>query len=250
MDIQALLCAGLAKYKPNISEIQSCEWVCDLHRSNSANISPMMSDEFCHWPTNLTSLQIASLDFCLGRACFLRICHWLTGWDSYWHRGEKWRLNGFWEIFHFVWKNTSICVRDMKNISDFTQCWGFGNTWAIRIHIGIDAGSCTNDNFPHQDLFRFIKESTLAYSIEDCWCHDNKLARSCQKSSRINWAWRSTTVGPDDHDLGGWLCLWAVNCQVILWYIHLVQGVPKKKDFLNCWTWIGLWVTVWVLKSC
>ena len=153
-----------------------------------------MSDEFCHWPTNLTSLQIASLDFCLGRACFLRICHWLTDWESYWHRGEKWRLNGFWEIFHFVWKNTSICVKGKKNILDLHNVGVLVILEPSRIHVGIDAGSWTKDNFPHQDLFRFIKESTLAYSIEDCGCNDNKLARSCQKSSRINWAWRSTKV--------------------------------------------------------
>ena len=132
-----LLCTGLAKYKPNISEIQSCEWVCDLHRSNSANISPMMSGEFCHWPTNLTSLQIASLDFCLGRGCFLRICHWLTGWESYWHQGESGDWERFWEIFHFVWENTSICVKDKKNISDLH------NGWAYLIFVtGTTGGAC------------------------------------------------------------------------------------------------------------
>ena len=117
MDIQALFFAGLAKYQPNISEIQSCEWVCDLHRSNSANISPMMSDEFCHWPTNLTSLQIASLDFCLGRACFLRICHWLTGWDSYWHQGESGDWMDFKKFSTSFGRIHTICVKYMKNIS-------------------------------------------------------------------------------------------------------------------------------------
>ena len=115
---------------------------------------------------------------------------------------REWRLREILRNFPLRLREyINMCERQEEHFG-FTRWLGLGNNWALRIQIGIGAGSRTKDNFPHQNLFTLIKESTLAHSIEDCGCNDTKLARSCQKNSRINWAWRSTTVGHDDWILG------------------------------------------------
>ena len=97
------------------SELWMCVWstslkLCKYFPNDEWRILPL-TDKFDIFTNSLVSLLPWTGLFPENLSLTHRLGILLTP-------GVEWRLIEFWEIFHFVWKNTSVCVKDMKDISD------------------------------------------------------------------------------------------------------------------------------------